>query len=84
MILFRMSKEPVRQTYSTVGQIPQYTGYNVPVINNPTMQQSYGGYPTTQYVPAATIQHPGHAVVADGMVSWGDVFSKRFKRGGPV
>lgn len=63
----KMSKEPVRQTYSTVGQIPQYTGYNVPVINNPTMQQSYGGYPTTQYVPAATIQHPGHAVVADGM-----------------
>ena len=64
-----MSKEPVRQTYPAVGQIPQYTGYNAPVANNPTMLQSFGGYPSAQYVPGATIQHPAHSVVvADGMV----------------
>ena len=66
MILLRMSKEPIRQTYS-VSQVPQYGGYNAAMVNNPTMVQSFGGYPTTQYVPGTTLQHP--VVVADGMVS---------------
>ncbi|XP_028406081.1 signal transducing adapter molecule 1-like [Dendronephthya gigantea] len=65
----KMSKEPiaVRQTYPVVGQVPQYTGYNAPMVNNPTIPQSFAGYPTAQYVPGATLQHPQGLVVADGM-----------------
>ena len=59
---FRMSKEPIRQTY-----VPQYTGYNQPVMNSPTMQH-YGGYPTAQYAPEVTMHPVQPVVVADGMV----------------
>ena len=68
MILFRMSKEPIRQTYPAVAQLPQYAGYNQPVINSPAMQH-YGGYHAAQYLPEVTMHPAQAAVVADGMVS---------------
>ena len=68
IILLRMSKEPVRLTYPGVAQVQQYGGYNTPIVNNPTMVQSFGGYPTAQYVPGTVLQHP--VVVADGMVRY--------------